>query len=218
MKTGPYEIMPIQVALNGIPLVADDETLGNSNKIGIRDVTTLPTSLDDAHSRTQDQLKAVRHRLKLGDHQALVDLLDDHPEFSTHPWVLNELLKWRCTGRSYRKPGRKKGSFVFHPLVIVGVVKELKKRGWAKTNESAFEWLYDHWAIGYETARYQYYRTSKQARFKAVLMQGPIGGGVRTPEQIEETIDRAELLETGKTIVRTVETPDGPLTMTFRGL
>ena len=175
IKSGPYGIMPIQVALNGIPLVADEERLGRSRKISIRGVTTLPTSLEDAHSRTQDQLKAVRRRLTQGDHQALVDLLDDHPEFSSDPWVRDELLKWRRTGRSYRKPGRKKGSFIFHPLVIAGVVEELKERGWVKNNERAFRWLEKYWAIGYQTARDHYYRAWREARFKAVLIDDPVG-------------------------------------------
>ena len=218
MKTDHYAITPIQLGLKGIATIADTDTIENFKSIRVRSVSTLPTSTNDAKSRSQDLLKHVRQRIRQGNHQALVNLLDEHPEFSAHPWVSSELLKWQRTGRSLRKRGRRKGSFSFHPLVIASVVEELKKRGWAKTNESAFEWLSNHWAIGYDTARDQYYQAWREERFKAVFIENPNGTKFRTAGDIEKSIKRAELLQTGDTLVRAIETPDGLLSITFRGL
>ena len=218
MKTENYEITPIQIGLKGIPTVAAADTIENSKTISVQGVTTLPSSAKEAHLRSQSLLKRVRQRIRQGDHQALVDLLDDHPEFSAHPWVRDELLKWRRTERSFRKRGRKVGSFRFHPLVIAGVVEELKERGWATTDDAAFEWLAHNWPIAYDTARDKYYRARREERFKAVLIENPIGANTRTAAEIEEIIDQAETLETGSTITRTVETSEGPFTITFQGL
>jgi hypothetical protein len=75
----------------------------------------------------------------MGDHQALVTLIDDYPEFVNDPWVNDELVKWLATGRSYRKPGRQTGSFIRHPLVVVEAVDELLKRDLVDSKAEALD-------------------------------------------------------------------------------
>lgn len=217
MKSTRYNTIPFRIGLKGIPQIADNDPLKNSGAICAEGISTLPTSIDEANERSQAMLRHVRNRIRHGDHQALVNLLDDHPEFSAHAWVRQELIKWRRSGRSFRKRGRTRGSVTFHPIVIAGVVSELKKRDLTDTNERAFEWLARTWPISYDTARSKYYQARREERFKAVLIEDPISATLRSAEEIEETVDEAELLEPGKEIKRTVETPGGVVKIAFQG-
>ena len=213
------EVSPFRLATSGVALIAPEADVTDPTNLDASGVTTLPMSLDQAMSRAEEQLLAVKRAVKEGNHQPLVNLLDDHPEFSAHPWVQNQLVKWRSTGRSYRKRGRTRGSFEWHPLVIVAVVRALKQRNLATSNEDAFEWLVDNWGIRYETVRYQYYRAWREHRFRAVLFQTPFWRIQHTPEEYKQMLAEAEPLEPGKSITRKLaDFPEGPLTVTFEGL
>ncbi len=213
-----YEVTPCRLVAYGVPLVAPEEDFSDPKQIRIRGLTTLAASLGDAQSRAEGRLKAVKQRIRQGDHQGLVNLLDDYPEFIAHPWVRKEWIKWIATGRSFRKPGRRMGSVIRHPLIVAGMVDELVRRGWAKNKHKAFEWLDEHLCINYDMVKEQYYRAWSEERFRAVLIENPVGARSRTPDEIEHTIDQAETLESGKTITRVVEMPRGPHSATFRGL
>ena len=87
---------------DAVPLVAQEEDFSNPQELQIRGLTTFATSLEEAQARIDGLLREVDQRLRKGDHQGLVDILDDHPQLVAHPWVRPELVKWLATGRSYR--------------------------------------------------------------------------------------------------------------------
>jgi len=155
----------------------------------------------------------------MGDHQALVNLIDDRPEFVNDPWVKDELVKWLATGRSYRRRGRQTGSFIRHPLVLVGAVDELLKRDWVNSKAEAFRWLQDRGWASANTARDAYYQTPRDDRFNAALLQNTDQTKSITDEEFNHAVSEAVVLEPGKTITHTLaEFPEGPLTLTFEGL
>ena len=204
---------------DAIPLVAQEEDFSNPKELRIRGLTTLPTSLEDSQARVDCRLREVARRLKQGDHQGLVDILDDHPSLIAHRWVRQELVRWLATRRSYRKPGRKTGTFFRRALVIAGIIEELLRRGLAPNKEQAFNWFADHEHMSYDAAKYQYYQAWKDERFKPILFEINSEGRLRTDKETSEILSNAEVLEPGKTITHTLaEFSEGPLTVTFSGL
>ena len=186
------EVSPFRLAVAGVAEIDAEGDVTDPTQLKARGVSTPPMSLEQAMLRTDEQLRVVDRAIRQGNHQPLIDLLDDYPEISAHPWVQDQLVKWRSTGRSYRKRGRKRGSFEYHPLVIVAVVQALKQRNLVKSNEKAFEWLVDNWDISYETARYQYYRAWREDRFRAVLFHMPLWRNPRTPDEYRQMLSEAE--------------------------
>ena len=214
-----WEAIPCQLFLCCTPQFAPEENFRTPKHVRLRGVTTLPTTFDDARLNTEARIRHVRYRLRMGDHQALVNLIDDSPEFVNDPWVKDELVKWLATGRSYRRPGRQMGSFIRHPLVVVGAVDELLKRDWVDSKAEAFRWLQDRGWLSANTARDTYYQSPREERFQAALFQDTHQARLITEEELDHAVSEAVVLEPGKTITHTLaEFPEGPLTLTFEGL
>lgn len=214
-ETVTCEIAPCQVVAYGVPRLNPAVNQVGPKEVEISGFTTLDTSAADSQRRADGMLKAVFRQLKKGDHQALVNLLDEHPQFIAVPRIQFELAKWIRSGRSYRKPGRpRKGAFR-HPLVVAGIVDELISRKFMKKGE-AFEWVADHLCIDASTARDHYYNARSQARFKPLLMQTGPQTTIDVDESFRRVLETAELLECGKPVMRTLEeTSDGEITVTF---
>jgi len=214
-----YEAIPCRLVAYGILHVAPEENFSTPNRVRVRGVTTLQTTIENAQRRADDWTRHVWNRLRRGDHQALVDLLYDRPEFDADPWMLKEFHKWRATGRSYQKRGRKVGSFVRHPLMIAAVVEELLTRGLVNSKAAAFPWLEKRGWLSATAARDSYYRALREERFKPVLIRDPSRARVITAEEFNQAVSSAEILKPGHTITHTLaESPKGPVTMTVEDL
>ena len=214
-----YEAIPCRLIAYGIFHVAPEENFSTPKHVQIRGRTTLPTTVEDAQRRAEDRIRYVKYRLRRGDHQALVNLLYDRPEFITDPWVRKELLKWRATGRSYQRRGREMGSFIRHPLVVVAVVEELLQRGRVKSKAEAFSWLEDRGWLSAAALRDSYYRARREERFKPVLIPNPNRAKLITEVEFHQAISGAVPLEPGKTITHTLaDFPEGTLSLTLEGL
>jgi hypothetical protein len=204
---------------DAVPLVAQEEDFSNPQELQIRGLTTFATSLEEAQARIDGLLREVDQRLRKGDHQGLVDILDDHPQLVAHPWVRQELVKWLATGRSYRKPGRRRGSVYRRALVVAGIVEELIRRGLAENKERAFCWLADHHYMSYDAAKYQYYQAWNDERFKPILFNLAAEPKSVSGQEFFDIHSKAEVLKAGQSITRTLaKLPEGPVTATFFGL
>ena len=218
-QSNSYEATPCRLVADGVPLLAQEEDLTNPKEVLVRGIETLPTSIEDAQARVNGRLQEVERRLKRGDHQGLVDILDDHPRLIAHPWVRAELIKWLATGRSYRKRGRRRRTFFRCALVIAGIVEELIRRGLAANKEQAFHWLADHWQMSYDSAKFQCYQAWKDERFKPILFEIASSQRVQTSEEITQVLSSAKMVKSGTSVTRTLaEFQEGPLTLTIEGL
>lgn len=211
-----YDVEPCQIAIPGVPLLADSENFSDSNQIRIAGVRTLETSAKQALRLADALLKPVRRQLKNGRCQELLRLLETRQEFSAHPWVREEVRKWARTGRSFNKRGRRIGTFKRHPLIVAAAVDELITRQWASNRERAFVWLADNNWLDYDAAKKRYYQAIGEERFRAVLLQNSIWSTPRPKLKARRLIRRADQLHAGQSITRTLfESPSGPVTVTL---
>ena len=215
-KTAAYDITPCRLVAHGVPTLNLAVNQVGPKEIGISGYTTLETTIEDAERRSEGILKAVFRQLEKGNHQALVNLLDEHPQFVAVPRIRYELTKWIATRRSYRQPGRPRKGALRHPLVIAGMVDELTSGKFGIKKGDAFEWVADHLCISASTARDHYYNANNQARFKPFLMQ--TGPQTTTQENniLQQLLETAEILEPEISVTHTLgETEDGKITVTF---
>ena len=213
------EATPCRLSFLSIPLIAEDEDLSTPKRVKAQGLTTSATTVEDAQQRAEEKIGYVKRRVERDDFQALVKLIDDRPDFVADQWVLDTLLKWRATDEPYRNRGRKMASFIRHPLLIAALVEELLRRGWVNSKAAAFRWLENRGWLSATAARDSYYQALSDDRFMAVLIQNPVGARLQSEQEISKSVSEAELLESGKTITRTLaEFPEGPLTLTLEGL
>ncbi len=185
-------------------------------EIEISGLTTMETSVEEAQRRSDGMLKIVFQQLKEGNHQELVNLLDEHPQFIAVPRIRYELGKWVTSGRSYRQPGRPRKGALRHPLIVAGIVGELMSGDLRMNKGDAFARVADWLCISASTARDYYYDARCQERFKPILMR--TGPRITTPIEanLGQAIETAELLECGKKVRRTLaHTADGSIVATF---
>lgn len=211
-----YKIEPCQIVIPCTPLIAESEDFSCSAQIQISGVRSLKTSAKQALILTDRLLKPVRRQLKNGKCQELCKLLETRPEFSAHPWVREEFLKWISTGRSFTKRGRRIGSFEVHPLIVAALVDELIARRSAPNRERAFVWLANNDWLEYETAKKQYYQAIGEDRFRAALIQNSISSTSKPRLKARRLIRSADRLQPRHSVTRTLlESPLGALTVTI---
>lgn len=170
-KTAIYEISPCQLVAGGMPILNPTPNRIDAKEIEILGFVTLVTTVEEAQRRSEGLLKVVYQQLKKGDHQPLVNLLDEHPQFIGIPRIRIALTKWIGTKRSYRKPGRPRKGSLRHPLVIAGIVDSLMSGSSSMTKGDAFECVADWLCISASTARDNYYNAQSQA---AVVRDGEV--------------------------------------------
>jgi len=215
-KTASYEITPCQIIADGVPTMSPGLHKVGPKEIEISGFTTLETTVEDAQRRSDGMLKFVFQQLKKGNHQPLVNLLDEHPQFIAVPRIQCELAKWISTGRSYRQPGRSRKGALRHPLIVAGIVDALTSAESTMSKGDAFECVASWLCIATSTARDHYYNARNQERFKPLLMQ--IGPRKTNPikENHGQVIETAELLGCGESLTRTLtDTAEGDIVVTF---
>lgn len=211
-ETRRYELIPFRMVVPGISVPADgalpdaapedrDECCWPP-EFPIVGIWARPTCPERARRQAEELLRHCRHRLRSGDREAVLDLLDLNPEFICVPWVRDELLRSIEGGLPLRRRGRPRGRYKMHPLVVVGLVEHLIGTGQVPNREQAFLKLYELRVIGYESARECYYRGLREKRFEAVLMEFPELRRVIAEEEASALLQAAELVRPGKRSVR----------------
>ena len=215
-KTAAYDITPCRLVACGVPTLNPAVQKVSPKEIEISGFTTVETSVEEAQRRSDGMLKAVFQQLKKGNHQALVNLMDEHPQFIAVPRIRHELARWIATERTYRQPGRPRKGALRHPLIVAGIVDELMSGELQMSIGDAFACVACWLCISANTARDHYYNARHQERFKPLLMQ--TGSRITTPidENLGQLIETAEFLECGEAVRRTLaNTVEGKIVATF---
>jgi len=208
-KTEIYEVTPCQLIAGGMPILNPIPNRIDAKEIEISGLVTLVTTVEEAQRRSEGLLKVVYQQLKKGDHQPLVNLLDEHPQFIGIPRIRIAFAKWIGTKRSYRKPGRPRKGCLRHPLVIAGIVDSLMAGSSSMSKGDAFECVADWLCISASTARDNYYNARSQERFKPLLMQYDSETTTPIEANFGQVIEAAELLESGTVVRRTLANTTG---------
>src|SRR5882724_7425437 len=166
-NSGRYEAAPFRLMASGIPKpaldVLPDSLPDNPDEfhwplnVPIVGLSTRAMTLEESQDRGEGLLRRCRHRLRQGEWWALAELLDDYPGFIVVPWIREEVLRYQ-RGRRLRRPGRPRGRFEKHPLVVVGLVNHLIRTPEAPTLEEAFLRLAELGLLSFESARECFYR------------------------------------------------------------
>ena len=206
-----YEVTPVRIVLPAIPILeAKPRPLSEiraDQAIHITGATTLSTTLLDARREAQAMLDATRVRVEGGHPEAILELLDANAAFIAVRWVRETPWKLAREGRLRRRRGRITGRHRFSPLAVVALVNHLILMGDAANPERAFGVLEQAEILKYGTAKDLYYRGVHDDRFKSVLLEFEELASFVLQDVLRPIFDRAEVLESGKTIRREVSDP-----------
>src|SRR5215831_10780270 len=148
MKPRGYELTPFRLFAPGTPIPAG--TALPDAPPDERDIPDWPAempivglgrqeiSFERARKEANALLERARRRLERGDRYALLELLDDNPEFIAVAWVRKELGRLVEAGLPLRKPGRPRSRYRVSPLMVTGLVEYLIAAKKAKNPEQAF--------------------------------------------------------------------------------
>ena len=207
-----YEVTPIRIVLPAVgTLEAKPRPLSevrDKQVIHITGARTFSTTLSDAQREAQVMLAETRGRVEGGHPEAILELLDANAAFIAVRWVRETLWKLSREGRLRRRRGRVTGRHRYSPLVVVALVNHLIQMGDAANAEQAFGVLEQVEILKYGTAKDLYYRGVREDRFRPVLLEFEELASYVSEDALRPLLDRAEVLEAGKTIRRTVNDPE----------
>ena len=214
-KSRRYEATPFRLMASGIPAPGLDALPDSPPdipdefhwpvKIPIVGLSTRTMTLEESRERGEALLRRCRHRLRQGERWALAELLDDYPGLIIVPWVCEEVLRFQRNGLGLRRRGRPRGRFEKHPLVVVGLVNHLRRRGQARTLEDAFLRIGELGLLSPESARECFHRGMGDERFAPILVEFPEAKRLLSAAEAAELLGKVERLEPGKTIKRQFE-------------
>jgi len=218
-----YEVTPIRMVLPAVPtLEAKPHPLSevrDEQVIHITGATTLSTTLSDAQREAQAMLAETRARVEGGHPEAILELLDANAAFIAVRWVRETLWKLSNEGRLRRRRGRVTGKHRYSPLVVVALVNHLILMGDAANPEQAFGMLEQTKILKYGTAKDLYYRAVREDRFKPILLKFEELASCISEDALRALLDRAEVLEAGKTITRKFSDPElGEVEIDFKAV
>jgi hypothetical protein len=200
-----YEVTPFRAIVPAMPVQgpsgvdADELRAGQFKMTGVESVET---SLDGARRNTERLLRDWRARSRARDRYALIALLDDNPELMLVEEVRAELIELIRGGLPLRRRGRRRNRYRMHPLVVVGIVRQLVHSKVVPNTEQAFWWLNDKDVLPYETARRLFYRSAREERLRPLLVEFP-ELSERLPSSVVEPVLRAaEVLTPRRPILR----------------
>jgi hypothetical protein len=211
VKIKGYEITPTRMIMPAIPTLSGDpldvDRIRTRQEILFNGVRTESTTVYAAEREAQEMLASCRRRVAHREYHALIELLDAHPHFIADAWVRATCLDLAKRKLLIRRPGRIRGKYQFHPLMLAGLVEHLIATGEVMTPEGAFMWLEERGVLTYETAKYLYYRGRAQDRFRPILLQFPEFRRRISVEEGEAFIRRAHVLQSGETMTYRGEDP-----------
>ena len=150
---------------------------------------TLDTSLTEADQRAEKLVKWCQRRVRDGQPEAVVELLDINPVFIMHPWVAEKFFRFEKSGRLRRRRGRPKGRYKLHPLWVLGLVEHLISTGEAKTREKALGLLDQFGIIPRSTAERLCREALNDSRFRPIALTFPELARKPTQDEVAELRD-----------------------------
>ncbi len=221
-----YIGIPFRIVLPGIPEPAsgtlpmepqEDGEVRMPETLAIRGVSTLATSTEQARREAEALLRQCQERVAAGRAGAVLDLLDINPEFIQHAWVREAYVRLSEQGLLRRRRGRPIGRDKVCPMVVAGLVGQLIATGRVKNLEQAFGKLEELGLMTYAAAKDSFYRGRREPRFRPIYLEFPELEREMTAAEVEY-LQRAEMVESGRTINRTFEDPRlGRVEFSLRG-
>ena len=212
-KPETYEAIPWRMVFPGGPIPPKGGLLEkgpgtpvNLNRLRFQGVSTLDASWEEAKARTDDILKECRCHLRNRDVPAFLDVLGMYPALICDRWVQETLIKLAKQRRLRRRRGRPTGWYTIYPLVVVALVEQLLLSGEVESQEEAFGELEKLGIMSFDSAQRLFYQARREERFRAILLTSPELARV-SAEELADRVRKAETLQPGGPITRTVEDP-----------
>ncbi|MEX2223217.1 MAG: hypothetical protein WEG40_15600 [Candidatus Rokuibacteriota bacterium] len=223
MKSRVYEMTPIRVSLSAIPDLGDSalpvDQIRTSQEFPIAGARTLPCTTEGATREAAEMLEACKARVAGGDRWALTELLDANPAFIADSWVRYTLGRFIEQGVPLRRRGRIRGKYHFHPLIVVGLVEYLLKKGVVPSVDQAFHRLEELRILAYDAAKELYYRTRREDRFRPIVLEFPELARRVSAEELAALFPYVEMLDAGSRITRQFRDPErGDVEVAFQAL
>ncbi len=221
MKSMVYEMTPIRVFLPAIPRLGDGplpvDQIRTGQEFPIAGARTLPCTTEGATREAAEMLEACKARVNRGERWALTELLDANPAFIADGWARNTLGQFIEQGVPLRRRGRIRGKYQFHPLIVVGLVEYLLKKGVARSIDQAFHRLEELRILAYDAAKELYYRTRREDRFRPIVLEFPELARRVAAEELAALFPYVEMLDAGSQVIRTFRDPDrGDVELAFQ--
>jgi hypothetical protein len=223
VKAKVYEMTPIRVSLPAIPSLGDGPFLVDQIRTGrefpIAGARTLPCTTEGARREAAEMLETCKARVQHGESWALMELLDANPAFIADGWVQRTLGQFIEQRVPLRRRGRIRGKYQFHPLIVVGLVEYLLKKGVAGSIDQAFHRLEELRILAYDAAKELYYRTRREDRFRPIVLEFPELARRVSAEELAALFPYVEMLEAGSRVTRTFHDPvRGDVEVAFQAL
>lgn len=216
-KSETYEAIPAAMVLQAAPIPArgmleDAREQGgriDRKNYSIVGAKTLPASVDSASTYTNELLKECRQGfMRRSDPAAIMNLLNNHPWLIADPWVGEKFFTFAHSGRLRRHPGRPRGTFTVHPLLIYGLVQECIAAKLEKNRHRAFDWVSDRLGcVRPDRVKQLYDQAMHDSRFRAILLEFSDQTRPATADEIAH-LETVERLRPGAPITWTVEHPE----------
>ena len=241
-QSGGYEVVPFRMQVPMVPrlvgtaphltqnhltqsLAADGAQSGNATVSPLWvGATSLPTTCAAAEAHGDARRGACRQFARKRQWRELVRVLEEYPKLAMDPVIAIALGQAAKYGWLRHTRGRPVGSYAWHPLWIVGLVKSKVDDGQAASNEEAFHQVASLCKLPASSVKTTYYAALKEKRFQALLltydmatvaMDTSTGGLGNAGDRLQ----KAERLDTGTKITRTIDHALlGPVEVTFEGL
>ncbi len=176
------------------------------NGLRIQGLSTHPQSVEAAEAEGSKLLEDCQRYIRKEDVPAFLGLLGMYPGLIVHRWVRETLHTLAREGALHRDPGHPTGCYQIYPLVVVVLVEQLLSKKEEPNRERAFIKLEALGVMSYASAKDSFYRALREKRFRAILLTSPELARV-SAEELADRVRKAETLQPGGPITRTVEDP-----------
>ncbi len=212
-KSDTYEAVRARMACPVKPILTEGvlPTSGATpsvdlNPLLIQGLSTLPQSIDAAEAKGSELLEDCERYIRKEDVPAFLNLLGMYPGLMVHDWVRETVHTLSKKGALDRGPGHPAGFYKIYPLLVVALVEQLLSKKEAPNREKAFIKLEELGVMSYASAKDSFYRALREKRFRAILLTSPELARV-SAEELADRVRKAETLQPGGPITRTVEDP-----------
>ena len=171
----------------------------------LQGVSTLSTNVARMLERRQALIAQCLRLIRARDFTGLYRLIETDPEIALDRQIRDAVFKLGQAARYRPGPGRPPASRALHPLLIVGLVRDLIASGQAKSVAGACGVLDSMNVSTAEAARRQYYRAMAEPRYRGMSIELEQARMATTEESA--AIANAESLPEGGEIRREIEVP-----------
>lgn len=215
-NTDRYEAIPFQMMIPAAPLPSKGVLSSKLHGMGslredlpAQSIITAPTSIREAQRHSEEMLRHCRHRvMHCHDLMAVYELIEIHPFFLQHPWVREQLERFKK--RHMKKRGRRLDSFTVSPIVVYGLVRACMDYGFSPDVPSAYKWLSEWFnCLTADSIRVLYNQAKTDDRYRPLLLEFSEHKEILSAEEVSNRLSHVETLQPGGSITRTATSGEG---------